>query len=158
MKQAYTSLTPATGAHVAGIVSIALAPREWLAAEPVVDFNTGKILVPLSFVAGKSLLPFQLVPDGYDYTEKPKSNKSGSFYEVSCTGTLNALTPEGQQVLESLRYHELVAVVKDRKKRNKLIGTKTAGAVLQVGYRQNSTEALTLELSIEVEERPPFYL
>ena len=162
MKQSYTSLKPATGLQVSGICLLQVAPREWLATDPVIDFTTGRVTTPLSFIAGKSLLTLELTADSYDYTEKPKSSRGGTFYDIGCVGTLNELTPESQQVLESLRHHELVLITKDRKKRLRLIGTKAAGCVLQVTYRQASTsggvEVATIDLSMECEERPPFYL
>ena len=43
MLQAYNSITLKPGATNAGICGIKIAPREWLAADPVIDFNTGKV-------------------------------------------------------------------------------------------------------------------
>lgn len=162
MKPAYNNLRPYTGAHVAGIVQIQVAPREWLTADPAIDFNTGKVPAAIVLQPGKQWVVLDLIADSYDYQEKPKVGKGGAFYDVSIGGTLNGLDAVMQQVLETLRHHELVVVLKDKQKRQKLVGNRTAGCLLQVAYREQSKNGgesvASIDLGIEVEERPPFYL
>src|SRR5881392_728476 len=113
MKQVYGNIAFTTGAQVAGICEIKIAPREWLASDPVIDFATGKILTDLALTDDKEFLILTLTQDSYEYNEKPKNNRGGSYYEVSCNGTINDLDSTTQQMLESLRYHEFVAIIKD---------------------------------------------
>lgn len=161
MKPVYSNITIATGARLAGIFQIQIAPREWLTVNPIIDFSTGKVLTPLSFIAGKSLLTLTFTPDSYNYEEKPKSSKGGDFYEVNVTGTINTVNEDLHQVLETMKRHELVTLVKDRKKRTRLVGSMDAGMQMKINYRQNNTnggnEIATIDLLQDVEDSPPFY-
>lgn len=161
MKPVYTNLSNTTGAHIAGICTLQVAPREWLNADPIIDFNTGKVLAAVTLKTGKAWLTLDLLQDSYDYNEKPKSSKSGMFYEISLSGTLNNFPAEVQQVLESIRYNEVVAIVKDRNKRTKLVGN-TAFAMLLTYTNKNTnnqggTQSITIDMVMESEAPAPFY-
>lgn len=161
MKPSYNNITVGTGARTSGLYSIKVVPREWLAADPVADVITGVVSdVPLKF--GKEWIDLFFTELSYDYNETPKSNnKAGDYFEVTAGGSINELTPELQRTIETLRYHEFVAIVQDKNDRVKVIGDTVAGMQLQMDYKQSNsnggTEISTIKLSMEVEDRPPFY-
>lgn len=161
MKAAYSNIRPARGVHEGGIIEVTIVPKEWISDIPVYDFKTGKVIEPLSLLPGKYFIVLTLTPESYEYDEKEKINKSGSYYEVSMSGTTNYLDASLQQVLESLRYHELVAIVTDKKRRKKLVGDKYAGMTLQISHKQTSaqggTQSVNINLIMESEDLPPFY-
>jgi hypothetical protein len=154
MKPVYANLTLQKGSTNHGIVSVRAVPKEWLANEPSVDFATGKIIKPVLLAPGKNWIGLQFTESSYKYDEKPKSNKSGSYYEITLSGSLNNYDSQLQQVMETLRYHELVAVVMDRNKRMKLAGSTTSGFVFSP---TNNMYAAVVDLIMESEAPAPFY-
>jgi hypothetical protein len=111
---------------------------------------------------GYSFITLDLIPDTYELEEKPKSNRGGTYYEVKLSGTVNDLTPENLAVLETLNYHEVIAIVTDRKKRMKVIGNETAALVFQVANKedngkQGGLQIVSIEMSMDAERKAPFY-
>lgn len=160
MKQVYGSIKPVSGLHVAGIINLEVVPREWLAADPEIDFITGKVLNILSLVPGKFMLGLQLVHWSYLFDEIPKESKSGDYYQVSLSGSLNTFNYQVQQYLSTLKQSELVAIVTDRNKKKKVIGDTASGMKLSVGHTQKNDphkEEVQIELYYECEDFPPYY-
>lgn len=161
MKPAYANLSLATGVRHAGICTIKIVPREWIVADPVVDFNTGKVLTALQLLNGHTWLTLEFAPTTYEYEEKPKSNKSGSYYEVTLSGIINKYTWDVHQVVETLRYHECVAQITDRYKKTKLVGDKESGLIVTVGNNVKNTQGgqqqVQIQLAMECEGLPPYY-
>lgn len=154
MKPAYSDILLKPGAVTHGIVSVKVVPREWLAADPVIDFNTGKVITAVSLAAGRSWILLDFAATTYKYDEKPKSTRSGSFYEISLSGSINNYDSAMQQVMDSLRYHELMAIVLDRNKRIKLAGTRDAGFGVSPA---NNVYSAHIEMVMESEFPAPFY-
>lgn len=160
MKPVYSDLNLSTGSHVAGICNVKVAPREWLTEDPVIDFTTGKILTAAAFIAGKTWLTLEFVAQSYDYNEKLKSNKSGSFYEISLSGVLNKYDADVQQVIDTIRYHEMVALVKDKKNKTKFLGNTQEGMAVAGDHTIKNNpgeERLQINLFMESEAPAPFY-
>lgn len=161
MKSVYSDLIYQKDIHSAGIWKMQITPREWLSADPVIDFETGVVLNAVTLLPNKFWLQLQLTPRSYDYQEIPKTTKSGDYYEVSAVGLLNTFNSQLQQVLETIRYSEVVAVVYDRNKRRKLAGTSSAGMKLSVThFHKNAPVAvqqLQISLASQSEYLPPFY-
>lgn len=161
MKSVYSDLKNITGGHSAGIVDVMITPREWLATEPVVDFETGKILQALSLKTNKFFLLLQLAPYSYNYEAKPKASKSGDYYEVNASGDLNTFNYSLRQVVETLRYSECVAIVRDRNKRRILIGNGEDAMKISIFHSikngNSAEEKTTIDFSFECDEAPPFY-
>ncbi len=161
MKPVYTDLALRAGAHTGGLCSVKIAPKEWLAADPVIDFNTGTIVQEIQLISGKSFLNFSFTEESYDYSEKQKVSKAGLFYEITLSGLLNHINAAMQQTIETLRYHELVAIVTDRKKRKKFVGSMDAGLHFQLNSKhtnaQGGIQSGAIDLVMESEFLPPFY-
>ena len=162
MKQVYGNIALQNGALETGIVKVQIVPREWLAGNPVVDFNSGRVPVAVNLVTGRDWLTLEFAPLSYDYEEKPKSSKAGDFCEITVSGKLNNYGPDEQQIIESIRHSECVAVVMDRYKRNKIVGTMEAGLKLTPSNKIINTgggnQDTTVQLIMESEDPAPFYL
>ncbi len=100
MKPVYSDININTGAHIAGICQILITPREWVATDTVIDFNTGRILEPVTLLDNKFWMLLNLIDNTYTYDENPKASKTTSF-EISCSGTLNNYHYALQQVLQT---------------------------------------------------------
>jgi hypothetical protein len=161
MNPSYNNISLATGAHIAGICEIKIVPREWIIYTPVIDFNTGKVTTALIFIDSLNWLVLQLAPDSYSYIEKPKTNKTGSYFEINISGLINYFDAALLQQLETIRYNEVVALVKDNKGQYRLVGTKEIGLQLEIGNVQSNKQDGLLEVSIEMTMQnsyaSPFY-
>lgn len=161
MKQVYSQLKPVTGAYTVGICSIKIAPREWLTANPIIDFSTGKITTALSFLSGKDFIEISLLQDTYIYDEKPKLNKEGSYFELSISGILNDISAATQQILNTYRYHEMVVIFEDKQKRLRIGGSKDAGMLFQWNNKETSAaggnQVVSISLDMQSEYPAPFY-
>ena len=161
MKQVYTNLTHANGSTNAGICTIQIAPKEWLANPIIVDFNTGKVRAAATLIAGKNWISIEYIPLLNDYEVKPKENKSGPYYEVSFIGTLNNMDPVLEQSILSLRQHECVLIFKQRNNLKKIIGDTVTGMLLRYSNRivnaNAGAETPVIELYIQTENPPLYY-
>lgn len=159
MKPVYESLPIKEGLHNGGICAIEIIPTEWLPANPVMDFNTGKIISVINPTNPWLLLSF--IPRSYEYTETPKQSSSGTYYEITATGVLNNIDAAMRQRLETLQYHQHIIQLKDRAGNIKLIGTKDRGADVQITYNYSNTsggmQTATFSLYFESEQSPPYY-
>lgn len=158
----YSNLKFTEGPYAAGISQIKVAPREWLLDGIEIDFTTGKVVREILLQNGFEFITLDLVPESYEFEEKPKSNRGGGFYEVKISGLLNDLTPEALAVLQTLRNHEVIAIVKDRKKRFKVVGDEAAALVLQFANKedngkQGGLQTVAIELNMDAEKVAPFY-
>lgn len=160
MKAIYSDLKYLQQLHSAGLVSMQITPREWLAADPVIDFETGRVLETIQLKPNRFWLSVQFTPASFSFAENPKDTKSGDYYEVSTGGLLNTFNYALQQVLETIRYSELVVTVKDKNKRRKIIGDTQAAMELKVTHTHQSEpgiEKVQLDLTYSAEGLPPYY-
>lgn len=162
MKPVYGDIALAPGSHKGGIVSILVIPKEFVTANPVIDFATGIVTTALTLAAGAAWRQLIFTPYSYNFDESPKSSRPGSFFETTVKGTVNNLTPQLQQLLNTLRHHELMAQVIDREKNIKLAGNTERGMILQ--FNPTNTNAgggvktLPVTLTIQTEDPTPFYI
>jgi hypothetical protein len=161
MNTSYANINLKTGTHIAGICKIQIAPREWLAENPTIDFLSGKILTPVVFLGSYNWLSLQLVADSYSYSEKPKSSKAGPFIEISISGLINYIDPALLQILETLRNNELIALVTDFNGQLRLVGNANIGLIADIGHVQENKQDGSCEISIEMKMQnsyaSPFY-
>lgn len=161
MKSIYANVSPVTGGHKGGVKQIKIVPIEWLASEIIVDFATGKVTSDVELIEGKDWLTVDLTADSYDFSENSKSNKGGTYYETSVAGTSNDMNPDVYQLLETLRFHQFVAIVIDRQQRSRIIGNIYAGMTMQVSNEnknnQGGTLTVSLQLYMQADAMAPFY-
>lgn len=137
-----------------------VAPREWLNTDPVIDFETGRVMQALELKSGKYWLSLQLTQGSYYFSAVPKTSKSGDYYEVSAGGLLNSCNYAIQQILETVRRSELIVTTDDKNLRRKIIGdTQTAMKLAITHTIDNKTreEKLSLDLAFECKGLPPYY-
>ncbi len=128
MKQLYGQIKPITGGYIAGIYTIKILPVEWLVTKWKPSFKHG--VVPDIFIEeGRDLLSIDLIQNTYKYTEKPKQANSGTYYDISLTGTSNDIDQDTMQILNTYRYHQWLVLLTDTNKRIKIIGNKDAGLI-----------------------------
>ena len=161
MKPVYKSLPLQTGILNTGIYTVHVAPREWLAYNIAIDFSTGKVTREATLLPGKNWLLLEFAPQSYDFDEKEKTNKSGSYYDISIVGDLNKYDAAVHQVLETIRYHELVAIVTNRNRLKQIVGNMEAGLRRTFNSKKLNNsyghEDLHIELRMEAEDPSPFY-
>ena len=161
MKPVYANINVATGAHIAGICKIQVVAREWLESPLVIDFNTGKVTTAVDLVAGKSFLELNFTQDSYEFIEKPKSSKSGDYFETNISGLVNDLDSTMLQQLETWRHHQLVAIVTDRKKRMRICGNIDHGLNFIFSIKnvnaQNGLYQISIDMEIQTDAAAPFY-
>lgn len=163
MKRIYTDVAATQGFYAAGIYKIQLVPREWINTPIVANFNTWKVDNAVDLKAGYSFIELAAVPDSYEFDEKPKSNRGGSYFEVSIQATINEITPDLLPVLETLRYHELVAILYDKRRRKKIVGDQDAGLTFRFANKEDSTkqggvQPISIDLTMDSDKAAFFYL
>lgn len=126
MKQAYSEISPATGAIMANICTIHIMPVEWLAKSWKPLFTTG-IVPDVNIVPGKYLIEISLVQPTYNLQEKNRTAKGIDTYELSFTAETNELSAETMQVLNTYRYHQWLIIYKVAENKYKIAGNKNAG-------------------------------
>lgn len=160
MKPVYSNVIPQRGPHIGGAVKLHLLPKEWLTADPVIDFSTNIVVTPLTLLSGKGFLTLDLVEDTLEYDEVPKSNAAGTYYEIQVSGVLNYIDAELLQLFETWRYHEFVVKTMDRNRQWRIIGNTENGMLFTWGSGQRSenggTAQTTITLKMEVEKAPPY--
>jgi|SRR6185437_1803712 len=160
MKQVYADLAYLQEPHSAGLCSLQVTPREWLASDPVIDFESGRVMQTIPLQAGKFWLGMQLTQGSYYYLETPKNDKAGDSYVVTAGGLLNTFNYQFQQVLETMKQSELVAVLTDRNKRKKIIGDTAGGLKMVVTHSHKNNpgeEKLSIDFTYQCEGLPPYY-
>lgn len=161
MKPAYNSIATIKGAVNGGICSIQIAPREWLNAAPVVDFLTGKITTPITFITGKDWLNIEFIPQSHNYEENEKLSKSGKYFEIKFSGIINYADASLQQVLETMRYNQFIIKLIDRNKKIKIIGLPFSAMLPLLSNKSLNTsfgnQYTEFSFSLNSENAPPFY-
>ena len=161
MQRSYTAITPAFGRYKAGICSIYIAPKEWITNLPDPLFATGIITTAPTFEEDRAWLQLELTEPSYEYDEKPKTAKAGPFFDIVAEGVINDITPALQQTLETYRYHQFMALVKDRQGQYKIVGTPTEGMELAYRNLQNNDsggqQRVSITLTMSTVAAPPFY-
>ena len=160
MKQVYADLAYQQQLHIAGLCSMQIAPRQWLASDPVIDFETGRVLNAIELQSDKFWLSLQLTQGSYNYSAVPKTSKSGDYYEVSAGGLLNTSNYQVQQILESIRRSELVVTTNDRNQRRKIIGDSKSAMKLTITHTIKNNpgeEKVLLDLFYQTDDAPPYY-
>lgn len=159
IKPAYNSLPYKTGPHTGGIVRMHVAPKEWLTSDIIVDFETNQVVNNITLAAGRSWLSLGFTAPSFEYDQEPKTDKRGDYYEVHAAGTLNNYDHALQQTLETLRYHQLIGIITDREKRQRLVGNA------EKGFKNFNRHAIknspgetsvALKFLIELADAPPF--
>lgn len=160
MKTVYSDIKPAEGQHVAGICSLYVVPREWLAEDPLIDFESGRVLNAVALKDNKFWIRLDLIQPTYNFEELPKSNKSGDYKESSLTGELNFYNYFLLQQLETLRRSQPVVLLTDMNKRRRLIGDTQAGMILNYSHTIKNDppeEKVTINMIMESEDPAPYY-
>lgn len=161
MKPIYGNIQPTTGALYSGICTLKIVPKEWITSFIEIDFLTNTVIYEPILKEGVDWLIITLTEKSYEYAELPKTTKAGQYCEISFSGTTNNLSPEILQILETLKYHEFVAITKDRYGRQKLIGNNATGLTLSIGNKETNadggTQTVTVALYMENEFAAPFY-
>lgn len=161
MQNVYSKISAAIGPHLAGICQIKIAPIEWMNTLLIIDFLTGSIKNNVSFIAGKNFISLELIPETYDYIEKPKTNKQGSFYEISLSANTNNISVENLQILNTYRHHQFILLAKNKQGQLKLIGNKDAGMIFNFGNKETNnnggTQLVTVDFNMDLEDPAPFY-
>lgn len=162
MITSYANIKVTQGLYAAGICQVKIVPREWLTDPWVADFLTGKVIDEILLEPDRSFITLELVPDSYEFEEKPKSNRGGSYFEVTVQGNLNNITPALLASLETVRYHELVAILKDKQRRYKVVGNKEAGLAFRFANKEDATkqggiQVCAIDMTMDSAELSPFY-
>ncbi len=161
MKPVYSNVDLKPGAHNGGIITIQVAAKEWLSSDPVISFMSGKVTTAITLLEGFNWLTLEFTPGSYTYDEKPKQSKPGTYYEVTAAGIINYSDPDLQQVLQTLRYHQVVAIVTNRNKFRKVVGNTEYGMIPQIGNiitnAASGKEYAEFSLLAQTEASPPFY-
>lgn len=162
MKPLYSDLSYRTGLHKAGIKHLQITPREWLAEDPAIDFATGQVLNTPTLKEGKFWLLLQLTRKSYEFNEVPEGSKSGDFYKITVGGLLNTSNAAIQQVLETIRYSELVMIVNSKyDSKRKIIGNTQMGLRMRITHTEknapDSEEKVQLDFIAETEGLSPYY-
>lgn len=162
MKPAYASINLLNGSHNGGICSIQVAPNNWVETFPDVDFNYGKIITPVAFLAGKDWLDIVFTPNSYDYEETEKASAAGRFFDIKISGTVNYSDADLQQIIHTLRYHHFILKVRDRNGNYKLIGNILPNSVIVEVTNKNTNanngqQFSNFNFSFTTEDAPPYY-
>jgi len=161
MKQKYSNVTLSSGHYRAGICQIKIAPKEWLLDPVIIDFNTNIVNHEVLLKPDFNFLTLDFTPDSYEFDEKPKSSRGGSYFEVTLQGMVNNITPDILATLETFRYHEMVAIIKDKNKRMKVVGDQDAGLIFRFTNKESSNQGgvqqCAVDLTMDAEKLSPFY-
>lgn len=160
MLQKYSSIKSIAGNHQGGICTIKIIPKEWLQRNWTVDFATGNIL-SINLVPGKDFIALNLISETYKFVENPKSNKSGTYYDISLSGNSNDIDSAALQALNTYRYHEWVVLFRDKKNRQRIAGNFTAGMIFEFNNAQENDgggkQKLDIKFTIQQEDPAAFY-
>lgn len=151
MINSYNPIETLKGWYFSGIYSVLIAPREWLLAPVERNNSTGVIAGIPELENPYQYIPLEFAPETYGFEEKPKTNKQGPFFETHLEGTTNNLSAEILLTLETLRYHEFVAIIKTRKKETKFVGNKDNGLILQFSNKEVSKTGGNQEIAIDLQ-------
>lgn len=160
MKNIYNNLAAIEGPHVAGICKVFAVPKHWLKEDPVMDFTTGRVVMPVELKPGKYWIEIELLSDTYIYSETTKESAAGDFFALSLTGTLNYSNYQLQQQLETLRRCELIVQLIDKNQRRKLAGDSQFAMQLRYSHthkNEPAEEAISVTLQMEAEDPAPYY-
>lgn len=136
-----------------GFCSIKFAPKDWF--REMADIFNNNVL-QFKFKADKHWIAMQFMPRTYLFEQKPKAADSGDFFEFAVTGSLSAITPEVQQILETIRHHEHVVCCTNAQGKEVFIGNQDHGMKLKFGFKQpyNKQE---VEVQLYIEQEDPVY-
>jgi len=160
MKTVYADIAPATGLHNGGICSVYVIPREWLDADPVIDFETGRVLTALPLKPGRFWIRLDLVEETYKFNETPESSKSGPYTKTALAGNLNYYNYMLRQQLETLRRSQPVVMLTDLNQRRRLAGDTETGMIFSYAYDLNNNpgeEKVSVNMMMETEDPAPYY-
>lgn len=159
MKLSYANIATNTGPHIAGICSVLVKPRQWFSSDPVVQYETGRIIEDAA--SDKNWIAISFIEDTLTFEETPKESKSGDYFETLITVTLNYFSFDLLQILETLRRCELVVLITDKNHRRRFIGTRYNGCQFRYGHEtRNKTggeQKVDITFTYESESPAPFY-
>ena len=136
-----------------GFCDLKIAPREWLNVNATAGAN-GESIVQFELKPNKYWIGFQFTPDSYKMIETGKTNASGDYIEIIVSGIMNHLSVAAQQVLQTIRYHELVGFCRDSKKRIRVIGDASAGMIMAFTNDQQSDHGV-IDISFTMDSLIP---
>lgn len=161
MRQQTESLLVDEATNYAGFFYFSFCPIEWLAADIVVDFETGSVITPVALVAGKNWLRIKAIKDTAEFEEKELESQSGSYFEQTIKLTLNKDSLARNRISDTLRYHQLVVITYDNNKVARIIGNISSGMNFKsdskVDAKVSDKNFYALELSYQSESRAPIY-
>lgn len=139
-----------TGSTSRGFCSIKFAPKDWF--RDVAEIFNNNVL-QFKFKADKHWIGIQFLPRTYLFEQKPKAAAAGDFFEYTVTGSLSAITPEVQQILETIRRYEHVVCCTNAKGREIFIGNQDHGMKLKFGFKQPyNKQEVEVQLYMEHED------
>jgi hypothetical protein len=161
MQQVIDELLVDETTNYGGFCYFSYCPIEWLAADIVVDFETGEVLTPVTLLAGKSMYRIKAIKDTAEFEEKEVVNQSGSYFEQSVKLILNKDSRERYIITNTLRYHRLLVIHYDNNKVSRIIGNIKTGMQFKSDFKiepkVSDKNFYSLELSHQSESRAPIY-
>lgn len=156
MKQVYNNLTSKQGSISNGLCKLKIAPKEWI--DGVIVSNTNGVVTAAPLIAGKNWIEFELNPTSFEFIEDEKENAAGKYFEISISGVFNDTGFDKRQVLETLRYHEFVAISTFKDNTKKITGTESFGLKLNVQNKTpHNTSSYIINLKLVAEESSPHF-
>jgi len=159
---ALADLKSTYGSNKGGICYFEFCPKEWVAADLVMNPLQHTVTSSLQLLAGKTLLRADCLADSAGFSEKQKENKPGSFFEQKLSGVINKDELEKSLQLDTLRFHELVIIYYDKNGKKKIIGNRQHGMNVSSALEVEPTTAgksfYLLELTHQTEHLSPFYM
>jgi hypothetical protein len=155
------------GVKVKGIVKVELIPIELITFFPAIDYSTGAYINPIQFKNNYSndIFSVDFVPGSKKLMEKPKTNKDGTYIEVSIKG-INADIVQNTNrkdylTLANAKYKEFIVIVYLRGGIKKIIGTDEIGckllATLETENSQGGSEENSFDITYSSLDYIPFY-
>lgn len=108
------------------------------------------------------MISLDLVPDSYIFEEKPKESRAGQFFQVMVQGNINDITPELLTSLNTIRNHEVIAILHDKRGRKKIVGDETSALLFRFGNKEDNTkqggiQVCSIDMTMDSENTAPFY-
>jgi hypothetical protein len=154
---AYANVQLRPGYTTKGLCDIKVIPREWVKITKTPGIG-GSVVSKMDLLPGRHWIAMKFIPESYKIAEDLKTNTSGDYIEVNISGTMNHLSYDAQQVLETLRYHELVVYCTDTLKQSKVAGDNEKGMRLSYLHDQaGSKDVAEINFILETTSSAPYF-